>query len=174
MTMSADHVAVLVASIASGAGTVVLAVAVTVLVRRVRELRRVVEELRLEAVPLVRDARVIADQAATELVRVGDVLDSAEAVSTTVDSASRLAYRMFANPVVKVLAYGTGVGSALRRFFGRGAARRAAGSIASNGHRADDEIPQRVPRVEDTARRRLRRRRQPSRSNARRRVEVPR
>ena len=67
----------------------------------------------------VHDARVVVDQAATEMVRVGDVLDSAEAVSSTVDSASRLAYRAFSNPVVKVLAYSTGLGSALRRFFGR-------------------------------------------------------
>ena len=75
-----------------------------------------------ETVPLVHDARVVVDQAATEMVRVGDVLDSAEAVSSTVDSASRLAYRAFSNPVVKVLAYGTGLGSALRRFFGRAGA----------------------------------------------------
>jgi hypothetical protein len=52
-------------------------------------------------------------------VRVGDVLGSAESVSATVDSASRLAYRAFANPVVKVLAFGTGTGAALRRLFGR-------------------------------------------------------
>jgi len=58
-------------------------------------------------------------QAATEMERVGDVLASAEAVSGTVDSASRLAYRAFANPVVKALAFGTGTGSALRRLFSR-------------------------------------------------------
>jgi hypothetical protein len=70
-------------------------------------------------VPLVRDARVVVEEAATEMVRVGDVLGSAESVSATVDSASRLAYRAFANPVVKVLAFGTGVGAALRRLVGR-------------------------------------------------------
>src|SRR6202035_4140682 len=82
-----------------------------------------VDELRRETVPLVREARVVVDQAATEMVRVGDVLESAEAVSATVDSASRLAYRAFSNPVVKVLAYSTGVGSAVGRFFGRGGER---------------------------------------------------
>ena len=130
--MSADNAAVLAASIASAAVTVALVGVVVVLVRRVRDLRRAVDELRGEAVPLVRDARVIADQAATELVRVGDVLDSAEAVSTTVDSASRLAYRVFSNPVVKVLAYGTGMGSALRRLVGRGSSRSS--RRGSNGH----------------------------------------
>ena len=133
--MTADHVAVLVASIAAGVAALVLVVLAVVLTRRVRELGRAVDELRRETVPLVRDARVVVDQAATEMVRVGDVLDSAEAVSATVDSASRLAYRAFSNPVVKVLAYGTGLGSAVRRFFGRGpspdTARRAA---STNGH----------------------------------------
>ena len=117
--MSADQVAALVAAIVAAVTSIVLVAVVVVLGRRLRELGRLVEELRGETVPLVRDARVVVDQAATEMVRVGDVLDSAEAVSSTVDSASRLAYRAFSNPVVKVLAYSTGVGSALRRFFGR-------------------------------------------------------
>ena len=108
--MSADNVAALVAAIASGTASLVLVGVVVVLGRRVRELGRTVDELRRETVPLVHDARVVVDQAATEMVRVGDVLDSAEAVSSTVDSASRLAYRAFSNPVVKILAYSTGRG----------------------------------------------------------------
>lgn len=104
----------------------------------VRELGRLVEELRGETVPLVHNARVVVDQAATEMVRVGDVLDSAEAVSATVDSASRLAYRAFSNPVVKVLAYSTGVGSALRRFFGRRPVAGTGAPASTNGHAAPD------------------------------------
>jgi hypothetical protein len=132
--MSADHVAALVAAIASGVVALVLVAVVVVLGKRVRELGRAVDELRRETVPLVRDARVVVDQAATEMVRVGDVLDSAEAVSATVDSASRLAYRAFSNPVVKVLAYSTGVGSAFRRFFGRRPGVGAGRAISTNGH----------------------------------------
>ena len=123
--MTTDQVAVL--AITTGAVVaVVLVVALVVLGRRVRDLGHLVEELRRETVPLVRDARVVVDQAATEMVRVGDVLESAEAVSATVDSASRLAYRAFSNPVVKVLAYATGTSSAVRRFFDRRAARPTA------------------------------------------------
>jgi hypothetical protein len=132
--MSADNVAALVAAIIAGTTSVVLVGVVVVLARRVRELGRVVEELRAETVPLVRDARVVVDQAATEMVRVGDVLDSAEAVSATVDSASRLAYRAFSNPVVKVLAYSTGIGSALRRFFGRHPVGTGSPTSSTNGH----------------------------------------
>jgi hypothetical protein len=131
--MSADNVAALVAAITSGTASLVLVGVVVVLSRRVRELGRTVDELRRETVPLVHDARVVVDQAATEMVRVGDVLDSAEAVSSTVDSASRLAYRAFSNPVVKILAYSTGVGSALRRFFGRPPKIDARGAMSGNG-----------------------------------------
>jgi len=115
--MSADSTAALAAAAVSGAAAFVTLVAVIVLTRRVHDLRETVQELKRETVPLVRDARVVVDQAATEMLRVGDVLSSAEAVTETVDSASRLAYRAFANPVVKVLAFSTGAGSALRRLF---------------------------------------------------------
>ncbi len=116
--MSADHVAVLVAAGAACLAAVGSVVAVVLLGRRVRDLGRLVEDLRRETLPLVRDARVVIEEAATEMVRVGDVLETAESVTATVDSASRLAYRAFANPVVKVLAFGTGVGAALRRLVG--------------------------------------------------------
>jgi len=114
----ADTAAVVAAACAAAAAAAGLTVTV-VLGRQVRTLRRTVEELRTETVPLVRQARVVVDQAASEMERVGDVLGSAEAVSATVDSASRLAYRAFSNPVVKVMAFGTGFGGALRRLLGR-------------------------------------------------------
>ncbi|HEX4081708.1 MAG TPA: hypothetical protein VHX40_02005 [Acidimicrobiales bacterium] len=120
--MTADDVAVLVAAIAAALAAGGSLLAVLLLGRRVRELRQLVADLRHETVPLVREARVVVDQASSEMTRVGDVLGSAEAVSATVDSASRLAYRAFANPVVKVLAFGTGTGAALRRLVGRPAA----------------------------------------------------
>ena len=47
--------------------------------------------------------------------RVGAVLDTTESVHATVDSASRLAYRAFANPVVKVLAVRAGAATGIRR-----------------------------------------------------------
>jgi hypothetical protein len=134
--MTAADVAVLVAAIVAGTTSVVLIGVVIVLGRRVGELGRAVEDLRGETVPLVRDARVVVDQAATEMARVSDVLDSTEAVSATVDSASRLAYRALANPVVKVLAYGTGMGSALRRFFGRTPANESRRVTSIERHRS--------------------------------------
>jgi hypothetical protein len=61
--------------------------------------------------------------------RVGAVLDTTESVAATVDSASRLAYRAFANPVVKVLAVRAGAASGIRRL----AATEAEGSARRNG-----------------------------------------
>jgi hypothetical protein len=98
--MSADQVAVLVAAGLAALAAVASVIVVVILGRRVRQLSELVADLRAETVPLVREARVVVDRASTEMVRVGDVLGSAEAVSATVDSASRLAYRAFANPVV--------------------------------------------------------------------------
>ena len=106
-------------SVAAALAAALAVIACVVLSRRIRELRAMIAGLDQETVPMLRDARIAADQAATEMVRVGDVLASAEAVSTTVDSASRLAYRAFANPFVKLVAFMSGLGGALRRLFGR-------------------------------------------------------
>jgi hypothetical protein len=144
--MSASDVAALVAAGLAVLAAVAVVAATVVLTRRIRELRAIVEDLDQETVPMLRDARIAADQAATEMVRVGDVLASAEAVSSTVDSASRLAYRAFANPFVKLVAFLSGIGGALRRLFGRPAraprparavpvAARAELVPAASGHR---------------------------------------
>src|SRR5579872_4151923 len=118
-TATSSDAMALAAAVVALATTVVLVVVVVALTHRVRQLGSLVESLQAETVPLVRDARVVVDQAASEMERVGDVLGSAEAVSATVDSASRLAYRAFSNPVVGIMAFGTGLSGALRRLFGR-------------------------------------------------------
>ena len=156
---AADDVASLAAAAISATAALTALAVVVILSRRVRELRETVRDLRRETVPLVRDARVMADQAATELTRVGDVLGSAEAVSTTVDSASRLAYRLFANPVVKVLAYGTGAGSALRRLLGRSPRRPVRTAVVSNGHASANGQSRRAEPSAGVGPRRPRRRR---------------
>ncbi len=51
-----------------------------------------------------------------ELDRVDDLLGTAESIGGTVDSASRLAYLAFSNPVIKGLAVASGTGRAARSF----------------------------------------------------------
>ena len=125
--MSAGEIAVLVAAVACVLTVVGLLVAVGSLRREVTRLRVLGDELRRQTVPLVADAHRVVDQAATEMERVGAVLDSTESVHATVDSASKLAYRAFANPVVKVLAVRAGAAGGLRRL--RSDAPRAAAPL---------------------------------------------
>ena len=113
--MSAGEIAVLVASIASLGAVIGLLVTVGRLRREIRRVQVIAEQLEHQTVPLVADAHRVVDQAATEMERVGAVLDSTESVHATVDSASKLAYRAFANPVVKVLAVRAGAATGIRR-----------------------------------------------------------
>ncbi|GEM_PF-437482 len=152
--MPAEHTAVLVAAVACAVSVVVLAVVIAVLGRRVRELHAAVDALEREALALVRETRVVADHAATEMQRVGDVLGSAEAVSATIDSASRLTYRAFSNPVVKVLAYSTGLTGALRRLFSPRPMPSGSGRVPSHApgaRRRGRTVPAQVQRRQPAA-----------------------
>ncbi len=130
--MSAGEIAVLVASVACCVALTALFVAIGALARQTRALRSVADRLDRRTVPLVADAHRVVDQAATEIERVGAVLDSTESVHATVDSASRLAYRAFANPVVKVLAVRAGAATGIRRL----TAGSEAPDAAAGGRRA--------------------------------------
>ena len=113
--MSAADVVVLVAAVVGCVAALVLLVVVVLLSGHVRRLERAVERLADEAVPLVGEAREASRYAAGELARVDAVLASTEAVTSRVDSASRLAQRAFANPVVKFMAYRAGTATGWKR-----------------------------------------------------------
>ena len=135
--MSAGEIAVLVASLACLGAVAGLLVTVSRLRQEIRRVDSIAEQLQRQTVPLVEDARRVVDQAATEMERVGAVLDSTESVHATVDSASKLAYRAFANPVVKVLAVRAGAATGIRRLAsGPDTAPRQgrSGSPNGNGH----------------------------------------
>jgi hypothetical protein len=112
----ADDVVAIVVSVFAALVIVVLAYAMAGLVRTLRVLRTSVDELRQETLPLVADLKSTVVQASGDLERVDSLLGRAESISATVDSASRLAYLAFSNPVIKALAFGTGTARAARRF----------------------------------------------------------
>ncbi len=85
------------------------------LVRIVRALRTTADDVRRESLGLLDEMRGALGHANNELDRVDGLLETAESISATVDSASRLAYVTLANPVVKILAFGTGTARAARR-----------------------------------------------------------
>ena len=116
--MSGSEVAALVVAVTSGIALTVLAFVVLRLLRTVRELQATVTELREESRMLVDDLQQQADVARREQQRVENLLRSAESVTGTVDSATRLAYLTVGSPVVKGLALATGANQAYRRFRG--------------------------------------------------------
>jgi hypothetical protein len=112
----ADDVVAIVVSVFAALVIVVLGYVMAALVRTLRELRTSMEELRAETLPLVADLRSTVVRATDDLERVDGLIVRAESISATVDSASRLAYLAFSNPVIKALAFGTGTARAVRRF----------------------------------------------------------
>jgi hypothetical protein len=112
----ADDVVAIVVAVFAALVIVLLGYAMGSLIRTTRVLRASVEELREETLPLMADLREAVVQASGDLKRVDDVLGRAESITATVDSASRLAYLAFSNPVIKMLAFGAGTARAARRF----------------------------------------------------------
>jgi hypothetical protein len=119
--MTATELAALIVAIASVAAVVLLIFAVGTLVGTLRALRDTVELLRTESVPVIGELRDTVRQANADLERVDELLGTAESISGTVDSASRLAYLAFSNPVIKAMAFAAGTGRAARRLRRSGA-----------------------------------------------------
>ena len=123
--MSAVDLAAVIVTIVCLATVAVLTVAVVSLVRTMRELRAVVDDLRDSALPMVDDLRSTVARADAELHRVDRVIGRAERIAATVDHASRLAHRAFAPPLIKGLSLVSGAGQAGRRLRSRRRHRRS-------------------------------------------------
>lgn len=103
-------------------GTVLLAVCVGALllalvqvIATLRSLRRTVDALRAETVGMIDEMRSAVRDASFEVDRVDALLTTAESVGENLDSASRMVRRTVQNPVVKVMAFGTGTRRAVAR-----------------------------------------------------------
>jgi hypothetical protein len=114
-TMNATDLAAVVVAVSSVAAVVLLTVSVVALIRTLRALREVAVLLRSETVPVVKDLRDTVEVANHELGRFDELVSTAESVTGTVDSASRLAYLAMANPVIKGVAFASGTAKAARR-----------------------------------------------------------
>ena len=75
--------------------------------------------LRTEATPVLDDLRDTVEAANYEIMRLDGLVTTAESVTGTVDSASRLAYIAMANPVIKGVAFASGTAKAARRLRAR-------------------------------------------------------
>ena len=117
--MSATDLAAVIVAACSVVAVVLLAVALVSLVRTLRALREVANLLRTETVPVIDDLRDTVEAANYEIMRLDELVTTAESVTGTVDSASRLAYIAMANPVIKGVAFASGTAKAARRLRGR-------------------------------------------------------
>lgn len=113
--------ALLPIAVAAGvtAAVLVLLAASLSLRRSARELRLLVEEMTDHTSSVIGEAEQTIARARSELARVDDLVGSAEAITETVGSASRIAHAAFATPLIKVLAFGAGTARAGRRLRGR-------------------------------------------------------
>jgi hypothetical protein len=109
-----DAVVIAVTVVATVVVLALLATAVW-LCRTARRLRTLAEELEQNIGRVLGDVEVTVARARGELDRVDDLLGSAEAITHTVGTASRLAHLAVANPLIKVMALGAGTARAGRR-----------------------------------------------------------
>ena len=114
-SLSGEDVTAIVVAVVGGILLVGVLFAIASLMRTLRALRAAVEQLQRDTIPLVADLHTTVRHAGDDLERVDRVLESVESISVTVDSASRLAYLTFSNPVVKGLAFASGTARAVRR-----------------------------------------------------------
>ena len=113
--MSAGDVLAIVAATVVTMMVAVLAATLIALTRTLRDLRATANALHDEALPLLEAARDAVVDAAVEVDRVERLVTSAERIGGAVDGASRLAARTLQSPVVKAMAFGTGVSRAAQQ-----------------------------------------------------------
>jgi hypothetical protein len=114
--MTGGDIAGVSVAIASVVAVGVLILAVVSLTRTLTAIRLSVEQLRRETVPVIEQLQVTVSRANGDLERLDGLLDSAQSLTATVDSASRLAYLVIGNPVIKGVAAAAGVARATRSF----------------------------------------------------------
>jgi hypothetical protein len=113
--MTAGDVLAIVAATVVTMMVAVLAATLIALTRTLRDLRNTANALHDEALPLLEAARDAVVDAAVEVDRVERLVTSAERIGGAVDGASRLAARTLQSPVVKAMAFGTGVSRAAQK-----------------------------------------------------------
>ena len=89
-------------------GLVLLIVAVRSVARLARDVAASLDDLRRQTLPLLADTRAALRKEQGANRKVDALLNTAESLSGTVDSASRLAHRILTSPFVKLIAFFTG------------------------------------------------------------------
>jgi uncharacterized protein YoxC len=114
--VSAGDLALVVATLLCALGFTALVVTLVFVLRSLSDLRGAVDKLTAETEPLLGEMRRSLDEARGDLDRFDKVLGSAEAISSSVEGASRVARVAFSTPVIKTVAIASGTTRAARRF----------------------------------------------------------
>lgn len=112
--MTAGELAAVIVSIASVTAAVALIFGVVQMVRTMSALRVSIEELRRTSVPVVDELSRTVTAANAELARLDQLMESADTVTATMESASRSASLAFSNPAIKAMALATGTAKAAK------------------------------------------------------------
>ncbi|MDE0668253.1 MAG: hypothetical protein OXI48_04405 [bacterium] len=123
--MSGGELAVVLASVAVVVAAAVLGAVGVSLSRSLKELRRLLGEIRRDLLPAVERIEAASGQVTGEVRRVGGLLDVAEATSERADALSRVTYRALVEPL-----------AAVASIFRRGAAAETAASADTTTSRA--------------------------------------
>jgi hypothetical protein len=113
--VTAGDLALVLTTVLCVFGFIGLALVLMRMLQSMRELQTAVDDLRRTTVPLLADLRESVEEARDDLDRFDRVLGSAEAISSRMDGASRVARVALSTPVIKTVAIATGTGKAARR-----------------------------------------------------------
>ncbi len=116
--MSGGELAVVLASVAVVVAVAVLGAIGVTLSRALRDLRRLLTEIRRDLVPAVQRIEEASGQVTGEVERVGGLLDVAERVSERAESLSQVTYRALVEPL-----------NAVASLFRRGASSRPVDNV---------------------------------------------
>jgi len=113
--VTAGDLAIVVATVLCTLGFAGLVVTLLFVLRALREVREAVDELSAETRPLIDELRDSVEGARGDLERFDRVLGSAEAISSSVEGASRVARVALSAPMIKTVALASGTRRAARR-----------------------------------------------------------
>ena len=112
-------VAAILSAVAFGAAMVGLMSLLVSLVGTVQELTRTVESITEETVPLLTGVNETVAGVNTELARVDTIVASAQHISTRAEQIADVVHTAVTNPLIKAVAFASGVGAAARAARGR-------------------------------------------------------
>lgn len=117
--MTGSDLAAVLVALVSVLAVVAMSVALVSLTRSIRALREAVDTIRTETIPTVIDLRDTVNRASGEIGRVEGLIDTAESITSTVDTASKLTVRAFSPVLIKMMSFSAGAARAGRRLRGR-------------------------------------------------------